>query len=53
MMFGSDMTADDYDPAPVKEWIDYDNAIYDKLGVSNDVRQKIYADNFLEFIGSK
>lgn len=53
MMFGSDMGAEDYDPAPVKDWIDYDNAIYDKLGVSDEVRQSIYADNFLRFIGQK
>lgn len=53
MMFGSDMNADDYQPGPVKDWIDYDNSIYDKLGVSEDVRRKIYADNFLEFIGAK
>lgn len=53
MMFGSDMSADNYMPEPVKDWIDYDNAIYDKLGVSEEVRQKIYADNFLEFIGVK
>jgi len=53
MMFGSDMGANDYDPGPVKDWIDYDNAIYDKLGVADDIRKKIYADNFLTFIGAK
>mgnify|MGYP003307460662 CR=1 FL=1 len=53
MMFGSDMGANDYELGPVKDWIDYDNAIYDKLGVADDIRKKIYADNFLTFIGAK
>ena len=53
LMFGTDMNADSYNPEAVKEWIDFDNAIYDKLGVSNEVRKKIYQDNFLQFIGAK
>lgn len=53
IMFGADMSADDYDWEYTKDWIDFDNAIYDKLGIGDDIRENIYQNNFLKFIGTK
>ena len=52
-MFGADMSADDYDSGYVKRWIDFDNDLYEKLGVSEELKELIYEKNFLEFIGEK
>lgn len=53
IMFGTDMLADDYDAQGAKHWIDIDNKIYDKLGVTEEIKNLIYCDNFLRFIGVK
>lgn len=53
LMFGADMSADDYEFKYVKEWIDLDNSIYDKLGVSQEIRENIYENNFLNFMGAR
>ncbi len=53
IMFGTDGNADNYSAAWSKEWIERDNAIYDKLGVKEDTRKKIYGENLLRFLGKK
>ena len=50
IMFGTDSIADDYNPDWVASWIERDNAIYDELGVSDTVREKIYEKNFMRFL---
>ncbi len=50
IMFGTDSIADDYNPDWVKGWLERDNAIYDELGVTDAVREKIYEKNFMRFL---
>ena len=51
IMFGTDSSAATYGGDWVKNWIAFDNRLYDKLGVGEEIREKIYRDNFLRFIG--
>lgn len=51
IMFGTDMSADDYDVEYAKRWIEFDNSLYEKLGITEDMKRLIYEDNFLRFIG--
>lgn len=53
IMFGTDSLAEDYCPEGNKLWIDIDNKIYDKLGITEEIKNLIYCDNFLRFIGVK
>ena len=50
IMFGTDSITTDYNPEWVAGWIARDNAIYDKLGVTEEQRQKIYCDNYMRFL---
>ena len=49
-MFGTDSITTDYNPEWVGGWIARDNAIYDKLGITEEQRQKIYCDNYMRFL---
>ena len=51
IVFGTDNQADAYNPEWSKKWLDMDNAIYDKLGVTENIKEKIYCDNFMRFLG--
>ena len=42
IMFGTDPIADDYNPEWVGGWIARDNAIYEKLGVTEEQKQKLH-----------
>lgn len=53
IMFGTDLGASNYNYEAAKKLIDFDNALYDKLGISEEKRKLIYEDNFLRFIGKK
>lgn len=50
IMFGTDSIVDDYNPEWVGGWIARDNAIYEKLGVTEEQKQKIYCDNYMRFL---
>ena len=50
IMFGTDSITTDYNPEWVAGWIARDNAIYDKLGVTEEQKQKIYCDNYMRFL---
>lgn len=50
IMFGTDSISTDYNPEWVAGWIARDNAIYDKLGVTEEQKQKIYCDNYMRFL---
>ncbi len=52
IMFGTDMSADNYDFEYAKKLINFDNMLYDKLGIPAKTQQLIYQDNFLRFINS-
>ena len=52
IMFGTDATAHAYNQGNwVADWLKVDDAIYEKLGVTEEIKQKIYADNVMRFLG--
>lgn len=51
LMFGTDCSADHYNPAYAKKWLDLDGAALDDLQVGDESRQKIYQDNLMRFLG--
>jgi predicted TIM-barrel fold metal-dependent hydrolase len=53
IMFGTDGTAHTYNPTWTKQWLDKDAEIFDRLGVGDELRQKLYHDNVLRFLGLK
>lgn len=50
VMFGSDGRAHHY-PESIKRYLEKDQEILSKLGVGEDVWQKIYCDNLMRFLG--
>ena len=53
VMFGTDFIANHYDKKRAKTWIERDNAIYDELGLSEEVREAIYNRNLSRFLGKE
>lgn len=53
IMFGTDNRIFDYNVKSAKGWIDTDNAIYEKLGLSQQVIDDVYGGAFLRFIGEE
>jgi len=53
IMFGTDGAAHNYDLNWTKEWMKLDDQIYDSLGVTEDIKEKIYGDNLMRFLGLK
>ena len=51
VIFGSDCEASDYNVGWSREWIARDDEIYEQIGVGRDIRNKIYRDNLLRFLG--
>ncbi len=52
VFFGSDCTAGDYRPDRVRKMIERDQAIYDKLGLPKETREKVFAGNIRRFLGA-
>ncbi len=52
IMFGSDGRTHNY-PLGIKSYLEMDGKILDKLEIGEDVRQKIYCDNLMRFLGLK
>lgn len=50
LIFGTDCDANDYNSDWTKKWLETDNAVYDKLGISAETRLKIFGENLLDFI---
>lgn len=53
ILFGTDANAYDYNSSWTAEWLRLDGEIMDKLGVTEDIKQKIYCDNLMRFLGLK
>lgn len=51
LFFGTDCYSENYNPGWATHWLETDRKIMDKLGVSKAVREKIYYDNLLRFLG--
>jgi predicted TIM-barrel fold metal-dependent hydrolase len=50
-MIGFDGFADGYNPAWTADWLCFDGAIMDELGISLENREKLYEKNLLRFLG--
>lgn len=53
VFFGTDCSADNYNSAWAKKWLDMDGAILRELGADDRLLQKMYHDNLLRFLGLK
>lgn len=53
IIFGTDCNLGDYNSVWTKEWVKRDNEIYDKLGIIDGVRDKVFSDNLKRFLGLK
>lgn len=53
ILFGTDSSTSTYGGQWVENWISLDNRLYEKLGIPMQIRQKIYEENFLRFIGQR
>lgn len=51
VMFGTDNLAHSYTVDWAKNWLNIDRKIMDRLGVAKRVREKLYHDNMLRFLG--
>ena len=51
VMFGTDSSAHTYSHEWPSKWLKLDGEIMDDLGISEENRQKLYADNLLRFLG--
>lgn len=51
IMYGSDSSADKYTADFITDCLDRDCSIMDELGVSEEIREKIYYKNLLRFLG--
>ena len=51
IMYGTDCSVKDYNSEWTKKWLKIDNELFDKLGIPEKLRKKIFCDNFMRFIG--
>ncbi len=51
IMYGTDGSADIYRSDWTKKWLNIDTALFDKFGIPEKMRRKIFCDNFMRFIG--
>ncbi len=51
ILFGTDTYAHKYNSSWAKKWLDIDGKIMDDLGVRASVRNKLYHDNLMRFLG--
>ena len=53
VMFGSDASSENYSGEWLKKWLKIDGEILDSLGADDMIKQKLYHDNLLRFLGKK
>lgn len=53
VFFGTDCSADQYNPGWAAKWMQTDGAILEELGADEEIFQKMYQDNLLRFLGLK
>ena len=51
LLFGTDCSAHHYRPDSTLRKLTLDGSVMDELGIGEDVRQKIYQDNLMRFLG--
>lgn len=53
IMFGTDSLSTEYNPEWVSGWLKTDGEIFDKLGVTEEQREKIYNKNLFRFLSDE
>lgn len=53
IMFGTDSVSTEYDPGWVSGWLAKDREIFDKIGVTQEQREKLYNKNVLRFLNNE
>lgn len=53
VMFGTDNRTDSYNSVWARKWQTIDDEIYDKLGIDDGIREKIYSSNLMRFLGKR
>ena len=53
VIFGTDCNTTEYNTSWARKWIDYDNLLYNKMGLidNSDFLENIYKENLLRFLG--
>ena len=51
IMYGTDCRTDNYRAEWTKKWLEIDTALFDKFNIPPKMRQKIFRDNFMRFLG--
>ena len=51
IMYGTDCRTDNYRTEWTKKWLAIDTALFDKFNIPEKMRQKIFRDNFMRFLG--
>ncbi len=51
IMFGTDSSADRYNPDWINKWLKIDDEIFTELGVPQEICQKVYEENLRRFLG--
>lgn len=51
ILFGTDGAAENYRSESAQKWLDTDRKIMDKLGISKVVRENLYYNNLMRFLG--
>jgi len=51
IMYGTDCRTNNYRVDWTKKWLEIDTALFDKFNIPSKMRQKIFRDNFMRFLG--
>ena len=51
IMYGTDCRTDKYNFNWTKKWLEIDTALFDKFGIPEKMRQKIFFNNYMRFLG--
>lgn len=51
VIFGSDCNLDNYNSKWTKDWVKIDNEIYDKLSINAVIKEKVFSENLMRFLG--
>ena len=51
IMYGTDCRTDTYRSEWTRKWLEIDTALFDKFGIPEKMRKKIFCDNYMRFLG--
>ena len=53
ILFGTDSNAENYNSNWAKKWLDIDGNLMDQFGIKDSVRENLYCNNLMYFLGKK